>query len=124
MARKSKSRDTARLRRKARVRATIQGTQEKPRLCVFRSLRYTYAQLISDDDGKVLASASTKTLEQSGGESKSLSSKDSAKALGMKLAELAKEKNVSKVVFDRNGYVYHGRVAAVAEGAREGGLEF
>ena len=121
MARKLRTREAARNRRRARVRDRIQGSAEKPRLCVFRSLRYTYAQLISDDDGTVLASASTKTLESPSG---SLSSKDSAKALGLKVAELAKAKNVKSVVFDRNGYVYHGRVAAVAEGAREGGLEF
>lgn len=121
MARKHRSREVARRRRKERVRDRVVGTTEKPRLCVFRSLRYTYAQIISDDDGKVVASASTKTLESPG---KSLRSVESAKALGLKLAELAKAQNVEKVVFDRNGYLYHGRVAAVAEGAREGGLQF
>ncbi len=119
MAKKAHTREAARLRRKARVRDRVVGTDGKPRLCVFRSNKFTYAQLISDDDGKVIAAASTKDV---GG--KSLRSVDSAKALGTKMAELAKSKSISSVVFDRNGYIFHGRVAAVAAGAREGGLEF
>ena len=111
----------SRKKRQARVRRQIQGTATSPRLCVFRSLKYTYAQLISDETSSVLVSASTKSIEVTGG---SRGSKAGAKALGAEIAKLAKGKNISKVVFDRNGYVYHGRVAAVAEGAREGGLEF
>ena len=109
----------SRKKRQARIRRTIRGTQSQPRLCVFRSLKYTYAQLISDETSTVIASASTKTLDVQGG---SRSSKAGAKALGTEIAKLAK--NISKVVFDRNGYLYHGRIAAVAEGAREAGLEF
>ncbi len=111
----------SRKKRQARIRRTIKGTQAQPRLCVFRSLKYTYVQLISDETSTVLASASTKSLDVQGG---SRSSKAGAKALGAEIAKIAKEKNISKVVFDRNGYLYHGRIAAVAEGAREAGLEF
>ena len=107
--------------RQARVRKRVRGTEEKPRLCVYRSLRYTYAQLIADDSGKVLGTVSSKTLV---GEGNAAKSKEIAKNVGKKIAELAKEKNIQAVVFDRNGYVYHGRVAAVAEGAREAGLQF
>ena len=118
---KVKARSIGRLKRKQRVRKRVRGTDAKPRLCVFRSLKYTYAQLISDESGKVFGSASTKGL--SAGES-STGGVDSAKALGQKIAEIAKEKKISSVVFDRNGYIYHGRVAAVAAGAREAGLDF
>lgn len=118
---KVKARSVGRLKRKQRVRKRVRGTDAKPRLCIFRSLKYTYAQLVSDESGKVFGSASTKGL--SAGE-RSSGSADAAKVLGQKIAEIAKEKNISSVVFDRNGYVYHGRVAAVAEGAREAGLEF
>ena len=111
----------SRKKRQARIRRSIQGTNVQPRLCVFRSLKYTYAQLISDENATVLASASTKTLAVEGG---SRSSKAGAKALGAEIARLAKEKSIKKVVFDRNGYLYHGRIAAVADGAREAGLEF
>ena len=116
-----KKKHASRLKRKIRVRKQIKGTAAKPRLCVFRSLKYTYAQLISDDDGTVLAAASTRTLTVEGG---SAGSKAGAKTLGLELAKLALTKNIKNVVFDRNGYVYHGRVASVAEGAREGGLQF
>ena len=110
-----------RLARKSRIRKKISGTSERPRLCIFKSLKYTYAQIISDEEGKVIVSASTKN---NAAEGKSASCKESAKALGVKIAELAKSKNVSKVVFDRSGYIFHGRVSSLAEGAREGGLEF
>ena len=121
MGRTTTTREGARRRRKGRARGRIIGTMEKPRLCVYRSHRFTYAQLISDDDGAVIASSSTKLIPSP---EKSLKSTESAKALGLRIAELAKEKKISQVIFDRNGYVYHGRVAAVAEGAREGGLKF
>jgi large subunit ribosomal protein L18 len=110
----------ARLKRHKRVRAKISGTAECPRLNVFRSLQHIYAQLIDDVAGVTLVSASTteKDFTNYGG------NKEAAKAVGMLLAERAKEKNITDVVFDRGGYVYQGRVAALAEGAREGGLNF
>jgi len=113
------NRKAIRAKKRKRVRKKVIGTAAKPRLCVFRSLKYTYAQLISDDDSKVIASASTKTLEVGDA---SRGGKDAAKIVGTKIAELAKENKIETVVFDRNGYRFHGRVAAVCEGAREGGL--
>ena len=107
--------------RQKRVRKDVLGTNARPRLCVYKSIRYTYAQFISDETGVVLGSASTRTIA---GDSVSQKTVESAKKLGVKMAEIAKEKKISAVVFDRNGYKYHGRVSAVAEGAREGGLEF
>ena len=108
-----------RLDRQTRVRRQIKGTDAKPRLCVFRSNRYTYAQLISDETGTCLGSVSSQTLVEGG---KGARSVELAKQVGTKIAELAKSKQIEAVVFDRNGYLYHGRVAAVAEGAREAGL--
>ncbi|MGN0538842.1 MAG: 50S ribosomal protein L18 [Candidatus Fimenecus sp.] len=110
----------ARLKRHKRVRAKITGTAQCPRLNVFRSLQHIYAQLIDDVAGVTLVSASSteKDFTNYGG------NKDAAKEVGKLLAERAKEKNITDVVFDRGGYVYQGRVAALAEGAREGGLNF
>jgi large subunit ribosomal protein L18 len=110
----------ARLKRHKRVRSKISGTAECPRLNVFRSLQHIYAQLIDDVAGVTLVSASSteKDFTNYGG------NKDAAKEVGKLLAERAKEKNINDVVFDRGGYVYTGRVAALAEGAREGGLNF
>ena len=110
----------ARLKRHKRVRAKISGTAECPRLNVFRSLQHIYDQLIDDVAGVTLVSASSteKDFTNYGG------NKDAAKEVGKLLAERAKEKNITDVVFDRGGYVYTGRVAALAEGAREGGLNF
>lgn len=121
-----KKKHESRIRRQKRVRRTVVGTDSKPRLCVYKSLKYTYAQLISDDSGKVLGSASTRTLDVTSedGTAAGRGSVTGAKALGQEIAKLAKANNIESVVFDRNGYVYHGRVAAVAEGAREGGLAF
>lgn len=113
-------RKATRTRKRRRVRKKITGTAAKPRLCVFRSLKFTYAQLISDDDGSVLASASSRAIDADGS---SRSGKEAAKKVGVAIASLAKEKNIESVTFDRNGYRYHGRVAAVCEGAREGGLQ-
>ena len=107
----------ARLRRHARVRRKISGTAARPRLNVFRSSKHIYAQIIDDTQGKTLASASSLGLE--GG-----SNKDAAKQVGLLIAQKAKEAGIVDVVFDRGGYVYHGRVQALAEGAREGGLNF
>ena len=116
-----KSRTEKRYRRHLRVRKAVQGTQERPRLVVFRSLKHIYAQLVNDDTGLVLLgvadSSEGVTPEAKGKVSK-------GHAVGMGLAELAKQKGFSRVVFDRAGYRYHGRVQAVAEGARKGGLEF
>ena len=113
-------RNAQRLKRHVRVRAKISGTPECPRLNVFRSNANIYAQIIDDVNGVTLASASTleKDFEGAAGNA------EAAKKVGLKLAERAKEKGITEVVFDRGGYVYHGRVAALAEGAREGGLEF
>lgn len=109
-----------RVKRHIRVRAKISGTPDCPRLNVFRSAKHIYAQLIDDTKGVTLCSASTveKGFEGFGGNA------EAAKKVGQKLAERAKEKGISDVVFDRSGYVYHGRVAALADGAREGGLNF
>lgn len=121
MAVQAKLRRDKRIKRQARVRKQISGTDSRPRLCVYRSLRYTYGQLISDDSNAVIVSVSSRDIEVKDASRKGI---DTAKAVGRKLAELAKEKKIKQIVFDRNGYVYHGRVAAVAEGAREAGLEF
>ena len=110
----------ARLKRHARVRAKISGTAERPRLNVFRSAKHIYAQLIDDVNGVTLASASTmdKGFEGFGGNC------GAAKTVGESLAKKAAEKGITEAVFDRGGYVYHGRVKALAEGARENGLNF
>ena len=110
--------DSRRLRIKHSIRAKISGVAEKPRLSVFRSNTGIYAQIIDDVKGHTLAAASSKELGLTNG------NVDNAKQVGAKLAEKALAAGVSMVVFDRNGYLYHGRVKAVAEGAREGGLKF
>ena len=109
-----------RLKRHRRVRKNISGTAERPRLNVFRSLNHIYAQIIDDTKGVTLAAASSldKEFEGYGGNI------EAAKKVGMMIAEKALAKGIKEVVFDRGGYVYHGRVAALAEGAREGGLDF
>jgi large subunit ribosomal protein L18 len=110
-----------RVRRKQRVRNSIQGTAERPRLSVFRSSKHVYAQLIDDFAGKTLAAAGTAGKDPYaayGGNIKA------AKSVGKKIAELAKAKGISKVAFDRGYYRYHGRIKALADAAREGGLEF
>ena len=110
----------ARLKRHMRVRAKISGTPERPRLSVFRSAKHIYAQIIDDVDGVTLASASSmeKGFEGFGGNI------EAAHKVGKTVGERAKAKGIDTVVFDRGGYVYHGRVKALAEGAREGGLQF
>ena len=109
-----------RLKRHVRVRGKISGTAERPRLNVFRSNANIYAQIIDDVNGVTLVSANT--LEK--GFEGATGNAEAAKKVGVTLAERAKAKGVEEVVFDRGGYVYHGRVAALAEGAREGGLKF
>jgi large subunit ribosomal protein L18 len=113
--------NVARLRRHQRVRKNISGTAEKPRLNVYRSLNHIYAQVIDDVKGHTLVSASSLDKEFGG---KYGGNCEAAKEVGMMVAKKAVEKGIKQVVFDRGGYVYHGRVAALADGAREGGLEF
>lgn len=110
----------ARLKRHYRVRNKISGTAERPRLSVFRSERNIYAQLIDDKAGVTLVAASSleKSFESKG------SDKTAARAIGKLIAEKAAEKGITTVVFDRSGYIYHGRIKELAEGAREGGLNF
>lgn len=113
----------ARIRRHERVRKRLSGTPERPRLSVFRSLGHIYAQVIDDRSGRTLAAASS--LEPDLRAAASEESKvQVARAVGQRIAERAREKGISQVVFDRGGYLYHGRVKALAEGAREGGLQF
>jgi large subunit ribosomal protein L18 len=114
------SRNEIRLRVHKRIRKKTAGTQERPRLAVFRSLNHIYAQVIDDDQGHTLvAAASTeKDLQGKGG------NVAGAKLIGKTVAERAKEKGITKVVFDRSGYQYHGRVKALADAARQAGLEF
>lgn len=118
---KKQSSNVSRLRRHKRVRKTVSGTASRPRLCVYRSLKNIYAQIIDDDKGITLVSASS--LE---GELKNANggNKDAAKQVGALIAKKALEKGIDTVVFDRGGYIYHGRVSELAEGAREAGLKF
>lgn len=119
----AKQRRDGRLKRKNRVRKKIRGTTEQPRLSVFRSGKHIYAQIIEDVNGKTLAAASTVAKEVAGG-LKQTGNIDAAKAVGKAIAEQALSKNIKQVVFDRNGFLYHGRVKALAEAAREAGLSF
>ena len=117
----SKNRSVARIRRHARVRKHVSGTAERPRLNVFRSITDIYAQIIDDVNGVTLVSASSVEKDNklaNGG------NVDAAKVVGKLLAERATQKNIKSVVFDRSGYLYHGRVKALAEAARAAGLEF
>ena len=109
-----------RAKRQVRVRGKISGTPERPRLNVFRSNANIYAQIIDDVNGVTLVSANTLEKDFEG----ATGNAEAAKKVGLVLAERAKAKGIEEVVFDRGGYVYHGRVAALAEGAREGGLQF
>ncbi|HET8777574.1 MAG TPA: 50S ribosomal protein L18 [Candidatus Limnocylindria bacterium] len=111
------SRDALRRKRHERLRLRISGSAERPRLSVFRSAKYIYAQVIDDTTGRTLAAASSRETDL-GGDSKV----DAARSVGRALAERAKAAGVSAVVLDRGGYQYHGRVRSLAEGAREGGL--
>ncbi|RPI25907.1 MAG: 50S ribosomal protein L18 [Acidobacteria bacterium] len=116
------SKDDRRRKIHRRLRHVLDGTPEVPRLCVFRSLKHTYAQIVDDMAGQTLVAASTlsmdgKKLEQGG-------NVQAAKRVGKTIAERAKEKGIDSVVFDRGGYLYHGRIKALAEAAREAGLKF
>jgi large subunit ribosomal protein L18 len=116
------SKDKTRRRIHQRLRQRVQGSSERPRLNIYRSLNHIYAQVIDDATGKTLAAASTvygkKDVKRTGG------NVASAKEVGKTIAERAKEKGIKKVVFDRGGYLYHGRIKALADAAREAGLEF
>lgn len=116
-------RKIARLGRKERVRKKVLGTDRRPRVCVFRSDKHIYAQVISDDRGMTLASVSTLSKDLADKVKKG-EGVEVAKQVGLALAKICKEKNITHVVFDRNGFLFHGRVKAIADGAREGGLEF
>ena len=105
-----------------RIRAKMSGTAERPRLNVYRSLNHIYTQVIDDANGVTIASAST--VAKKSDEKKAGGNVDAAKAVGKLIAERAQEKGVKKVVFDRGGYLYHGRIKALADAAREAGLEF
>lgn len=122
MALGNKARQVRRLRRHRRVRRKVSGTQERPRLVVYRSLKNIEAQIVDDVKGVTILGISTRSADVRS--SDELSKSDRGKLAGKVLAERAKEKGITKVVFDRGGYLYHGRVKAFAEGAREGGLEF
>jgi large subunit ribosomal protein L18 len=113
-----KDKNAARLKRHIRVRAKISGTSERPRLAVYRSNANIYAQIIDDTVGKTLVAASTLEVKVDGTKT------DAAKAVGAAVAKKALENGIEKVVFDRGGNLYHGRIQALAEGAREAGLDF
>ena len=116
------SRTERRVRKHVRVRKAVTGTSERPRLNVFRSSKHIYAQIIDDVQGRTVVAASSLSKELDS--LKHGANKAAARAVGKLIAQKAKEKNVSKVVFDRGGYVYHGRIKELADGAREGGLKF
>lgn len=116
------SKNETRKHRKVRIRKKISGSAVRPRLVVYRSNLHIYAQVVDDGTGSTLVSASTLTFARDG--QKASCNKAGADLVGKEIARLALEKDIHKVVFDRNGYLYHGRIKAVAEGAREGGLEF
>jgi large subunit ribosomal protein L18 len=113
----------ARTKRQVRVRRKVRGTLERPRLCIFRSARHIYAQIIEDATGKTLVAASTVLKDVAEGQ-KYTGNVEAAKAVGIAIAKKAMEQNIKQVVFDRNGFLYHGRVKALADAAREAGLSF
>ena len=113
----------ARERRRDRVRRTVRGTADRPRLSIFRSGKHIYAQVITDAEARTLLAVSTLTPELRTAVTKT-STVGAAKEVGKLVARRCQEKGITRVVFDRNGFLYHGRVRAVAEGAREGGLQF
>jgi large subunit ribosomal protein L18 len=115
--------ELARKRRKKRFQKKIRGTPERPRLCVYRSNKHIYAQIVDDQDTRTLAAVSTLSKELASLADKR-ATKEAAQKVGELIAKKAKERNIQKVVFDRNGFLYHGRVQAVADAAREAGLEF
>ncbi len=123
MAEKTNARETARLKRKMRIRKKVSGTGERPRLSVFRSDKHIYAQIVDDSSGVTLVATSTLSSEYRG-EEPVKGKVAAAKRVGEIIAQKALEKGVVKVVFDRNGFIYHGRVKALADAARQKGLDF
>jgi large subunit ribosomal protein L18 len=119
----AKERRQARIKRKTRVRTKVRGTSERPRLSVFRSAKHITAQIIDDVSNTTLVYASTSVKDVSDG-LKYTGNVDAAKAVGAVVAQKALEKNIKQVVFDRNGFLYHGRIKALADAAREAGLSF
>jgi large subunit ribosomal protein L18 len=117
------ARETARQNRKGRIRKRIFGTEQRPRLSVFRSAKHIYAQLVIDSTGSTILAASTLSPDLRA-EIGDLDKSDAAKKVGQWIGKKALEKNIQRVVFDRNGFLYHGRVKALADGARESGLVF
>jgi large subunit ribosomal protein L18 len=120
------TKENARLKRKQSIRKRISGSVERPRLSVYRSTQHIYVQVIDDsEDAKSNTLVASSSLDPAILESlKGMKKRDQAKQVGKKIAELCLAKGIDKVVFDRNGFIYHGRVSALAEGAREGGLKF
>ena len=118
-----KTKEEARLKRKERIRKRVLGTPERPRLAVYRSLNHIYAQAIDDVSGKTILSASSMDPEVKG-KSPKTGNKEAAKLVGDLVARKCKEKGIDKIVFDRSGYIYHGRIKALADAARAGGLKF
>lgn len=116
-------REEARQKRKTRIRKRIFGTEQRPRLSVFRSAKHIYAQIVVDSTGSTILAASSQSPEIRA-ELAKLKKSEAAKKVGELLGRKAAERNIRKVVFDRNGFLYHGRIKALAEGARETGLEF
>jgi large subunit ribosomal protein L18 len=120
-----KTKIEARLKRKASIRGRMEGSLERPRLSVFRSAKHVYAQIVDDGAHRTLAAASTLDGElEAAFKGATLKKVDKAKQVGALIAKRALAAGIDKVVFDRNGFIYHGRVAAIAQGAREGGLKF
>jgi len=119
-----KRNNNPRLRSKTRIRKKISGTVDIPRLTIYRSLNHMYAQIVDDSTGNTLVAASSLSKEVLDEIKNSKGKTSKSKLVGTLIAKKAKEKNITSVVFDRNGYRYHGRVQAIAEGAREGGLKF
>lgn len=115
---KTSTRVSTRMTKKARIRKKVNGTAERPRLCVFRSGKHMYAQLINDLTGQTLATVSSLKMDEK------LSGKEQAESVGKEIAKMSIAKNITNVVFDRNGFIYHGRVKALADSAREAGLQF
>ncbi len=120
----SSKKNISRYRSKVKIRSKISGTPERPRLTVYRSLNNVYAQIIDDVNGKTMAAASSQSKEIAEEVKVAKGKISKSKMVGVLLAKKAVEQNINTVVFDRNGYRYHGRVQAIAEGAREGGLKF
>lgn len=122
--RKIRAKKMRRQRAHMRLRNRIEGTPERPRLSVYKSLRYVYAQVIDDSSGVTLAQANSKEADLQSGLEKSPGSREAASAVGKLVAERAKDKGIERVVFDRGGFVYHGKIEALANAAREAGLKF